>query len=305
MRHAALISAAVLLPLVAQAGYRASSFKKDNRMGDNYWNARAALDGDVKSCWMVDPEHENKGEWLEIDIPKSTVDKLSVVIGWADSEETFQDYSRLKSVRLEVTDEATGNVALEKTVQFEDRIGAQEIELDNTAVGGEFSGGKVKLTVLEVYEGQDFPSLAVSEVLVKLVPEEVYTALIAEPAAEAGHPASNLVDQDARTFWVGEGADIAFTVEASGFGVSGLSFTSGPNGYTRPKTLEITANDRPYRMVLENKAGAQTLSLPTLQGFTGSMWGQIGVKVIDTWEGGNGKIALSEVRLQATSFDGI
>lgn len=306
MRRALLAVSLLALPAAALAGYRASSYKVDTRKGDNYWNARAALDHNPATAWMIDPEHEAKGEWLEIDLPKSTVNGVRLISGFAESEERFRDHSRLKTVRVEVIDAEGGDhTVLDKTITLADVMTPQDFPLPATKVGGDFSGGKMKLTVVEIFEGQDYPALAVSEVRVGLAAEGAFTKLIAAPGAEAGHDGEALTDQNPKTFWVSNAPTAEFRLESPGFGVSGLTLTAGPNGYTRPKTLEITANEVPFQVVLENKPGAQTVELPGLQGFAGSMWGEIGVKILDAWEGGNGKIALSEVQLQSTNYDGI
>ena len=102
MRRSALAVTLLLLPAVALAGFRASTFKKETKLGADTWNAASALDGKLESCWMVDPESENVGEWFEVDVPKSTVDKLGLVIGWQRDDKTFKDYGRVKTVRVSI-----------------------------------------------------------------------------------------------------------------------------------------------------------------------------------------------------------
>ena len=165
MRSFALLPL-LLLPALASAGYEASSFKKESNLGKNYWNAASALDSKMDTCWMVDPEQNNNGQWIALDTPAGTIDKISVVIGWMKNDETFGDYARLKVVKIEVFDNAAGSLKLlaESTQTFEDKPGWQVIDLPDTKVGGEVSGGRVKFTVVDTFPGKDFPHLAVSEV---------------------------------------------------------------------------------------------------------------------------------------------
>ena len=56
----------------------------------------------MKTCWQIDAESEQKGEWIEIDVPMSEVDKLSVAVGWNADKTSYTDYGRIKTVRVEV-----------------------------------------------------------------------------------------------------------------------------------------------------------------------------------------------------------
>ena len=51
---ATLLALGVATP--AFAGFEASSFKSESKLGKNYWNAGAALDMRSETCWQVDPE---------------------------------------------------------------------------------------------------------------------------------------------------------------------------------------------------------------------------------------------------------
>src|SRR5688500_17883765 len=96
------LAALLLVPSLALAGYSASSFKRESKLGANTWNAEAALDGKPETAWMIDPEDENGGQWIELDLPTSTIDKLAIVNGWDKSEDIFFDYPRLKTAKVEM-----------------------------------------------------------------------------------------------------------------------------------------------------------------------------------------------------------
>ena len=100
----------------ASAGATVSSFKKDSRRGANYWNAGSAIDGKIETAWMVTGESENIGEWIMIDGPSGacSLDKISMINGYAKDDVTYKDYSRVKEVSIEVW-EYDANLDLKQT----------------------------------------------------------------------------------------------------------------------------------------------------------------------------------------------
>lgn len=316
MRRLAFVSL-VLLPAVALAsGFRASSFKKETRLGANYWNIASALDGKMDTCWMVDPESENVGEWFEVDVPRSEVDKLGLVIGWAKDEATFKDYARIKAVKVEMFGDAKAEDVKvgEATIAFEDKMGMQWIELPDTKVGGEITGGKVRVTVTEVYGGEDYPNLAVSELIVGLKEMDVPSTAIpfrTEPPSVAGHAAAMMTDNNPATFWSGTGDGLEFDIRPEGYGVSSLGIVPGPAGSARPKTVEITVSDITVSVTLpEPKAGEKPVptwvNLPSVVGYTGSAWGTIHIKLIDSYPGPKDpNVAIGELKLRYTAYEAL
>ena len=313
MRRALFLSALIAVPFVANAGYRVSS--EVQQRGNNAENhgASAALDSNPTTAWMVDPERDNVGSWIEIDVPKGEVDKIGFRIGWERSDEEWSDYPRIQTLKVEVFDEAASDSfapKLEHSVTFTDTKGMQVIDIPNVAVGNEFSGGRVRMTVVEVYEGQDYPNLAVSEALVYLAEIDAATTLDTPPSsAHEDHFPDALVDGNARTFWSSgpDGAADSFTVEATGFGVSSIGITAGPRTHKRPKTLEITANNITETVTMEENArGMVWFPVAPLTGFTGSGFDEVHVRVTETWPGSSvDELAIAEVALRATNYSGL
>ncbi|GDX83354.1 hypothetical protein LBMAG42_51650 [Deltaproteobacteria bacterium] len=185
-----------LFPLIAftftpaHAGVRVSAFQPENRKGTNYWNGGSAIDGKPETAWSVPGESANKGEWIELDIPKGNVEKIGVVAGWDKDEDSFKDYPRVKELRVEVYSIDHSQKAWlvgYESVNVADRRGLQIIPLAKTVVVGNDSvfGGTVRFIIEDVYEGDDYPNLRVSELAVYM--EEMDES----PAAtlEAGDPA--------------------------------------------------------------------------------------------------------------------
>lgn len=312
-RSYVLVAGLLLVPAVALGGFRASSFKKETKLGANYWNAASALDSNMATCWQVDPEAANEGQWFEVDLPRGAVDKLSVVIGWDESEKSFKDYARIKTARVEVfgSEEDEDARVLEQTVSFEDKRGWQTLDLTDTKVGGELHAGRVRVTVTEVYPGIDYPNLAVSEVLVRMkeldVGQESVKLKSPPDSIQEGHAAELLADGNAKTFWAAEKAgEHSFDVKADGFGVSSIGILPGPTSHGRPKTVEVIANNVAVRHTLADKAELQWFDLPSVVGYTGSAWGSVTVKVIDAYAGKSDPgVAIAEVSLRYTNFEGL
>lgn len=296
------------VPTLAWAGFEVSTYRKTSRSDSAEWNAGSALDSRLDTCWMVDPETPNEGQWIQVDVPTGEVDKISLVTGWTQSAETFTDYARVKAARIEIFDMGVGEPRLlaEQRVEFPDSSERQVIDLPDTRITGEILGGRVRLTVTEVYPGKDFPSLAVSEFLVHM--KEFDTTglrFTEEPATSAAdHAPAAMLDGNARTFWASADAKPAgFTIEAPRYGISSIGILPGARPYARPKTIEVQVGTNSRRFEVADRAEAQWFELPALVGYSGSLWGPITVQVIDTWEGTTPGVAIAEVKLKATNLE--
>ncbi len=301
------VMALVLASADAQAGSEASSFKKESRLGSNYWNAGSAMDSKPETCWQNDPEELVPGSWIAVETPKGTIDKLGVMIGWEKDDETFLDYARLKKALVEIYETGSGDPVKkgEAVVTFADKRGWQVVELPNTKVGGELlGGGRVKITVQEFYPGKDFPNLAVSEVRVQLKEFEAGTLRVTTPPASGN--GEKLVDGSTRTVWVGDEPSASFAIAAPGYGLSSLGVVQAGKTYARPKTITIKANGNEVTHELADKPGVkQSVLLPYIMGYTGGAWGDIQVDVSEVYPGSQEKLAIAEVSLMAGSIEEI
>jgi ribosomal protein S19 len=308
MRFAlAALTAALLLPMAAEAGYNVSSHKKESRAGGSKFNGGDALDSRPETAWMVDPEASNEGQWLELDVPVSKVDKISMIIGWAKSDDVFYDYARVKKARVEIFESQMDGLKplSEQIIELEDKKERQTIDLEDVQVAGEIFGGKVKITILEVYPGKDYPNLAVSEMLVHLGEFDATFNVVGASSSEADHGQDLLGDGNARTFWAsGEpGVGQSFVIEAPRFGVSSIGIAQGPKSYARPKDVTVSLGDMALSHVLEDKAGIQWVELPALIGYSGSGWGQVKVVIDSVYEGPTDHVAITDIKLNATNLE--
>lgn len=290
--------AGLLLPGLAHAtGFKVSSYQKDSR-NPGIYDAASALDGDPATAWKVDPEAENMaGQFIEVGIPASSVDKIGLMAGWEKDESTFKDYARIKKARVEVFQGDTKVGSAE--IDVKDQMGWQILDVPDMKVEG--AGGRVRITIEEVYSGQDFPNLAVSDVRIQLAEFPAGSIKVVEPASGT----EALVDKNPKTVWTG-GLDTTFGLTASGYGLASLGIQAGPPTGGRPKTIEVTANDNTQKVTLEDKQEMQWVMLPVLVGYTGSSWGRISVKVVDTYPGtavGGAAVGIAELALNGATIE--
>jgi hypothetical protein len=301
------LAAVIGIPAVVSAAPESSHFKPDNRQ-PNLWNVKSAIDGDLETAWQLPGDSPNSGEWVKIDVPAGTVDKIGIYPGWGQSEETFADHARVKKIDVEIFC-CTGDEKMASlyTGSFDvaDKAEMQLIDIPDTKLGNEMGfGGKVKLTVKEFYEGRDYPNLAVSELLV-VMGEYDAAAEISEITGEAdGHPRIDMQDDNPGTFWAGP-AESSITFEASGFGVSSVGIQPGPATHARPKRVKVTANDRSLETDLQNSGDLQFAQIPSIMGYTGSAWGDITVEILEVYPGSSSpEVAIAELKPKATNYDG-
>ena len=106
-----------------------------------------------------------------IELPKGEIDKIGIYPGWGKSEGTFADYARVKTLKVEVLcciDSTPMETVSTLEVTVQDAMEFQVIDVENVKLGNELFGGRIRLTVADTYSGQDYPNLAVSEVLIYL-----------------------------------------------------------------------------------------------------------------------------------------
>ena len=300
-----------LVPAVALAGATASKFKAEHRKGANYWNARSAIDGKLDTCWMVPGESPNRGEWIELDIPKATVDKIGMVVGWAQTEDTFQDYARIKTIKAEafsMNDRQELSPRGSTNATFQDDMAMQIIDIEDLQVGEDLFGGKLRISIADIYDGRDYPNLAVSELMVYLTEFDTklkapeFSDLSSTPAGP--NLAELALDEDAKTFFATAQEDGFIQVEASGFGVSTLGIQLGPKSHARPKKVKVTANNRELVHDLEDNTEVQWVMVPSITGYTGGAFGEIKVEFLEVYPGDDPNVAIAEVYGRATNYEG-
>lgn len=292
----------------AHAGAVVSDFKPESRLGANTYNAQAAIDGKPETVWQLPGESKNIGEYIIIDVPRATLDKIGMIIGWEADETRFFDYARVKTVKVEVSSK---NDAMELELvgsaeaTFEDKMGWQIVDIDDLSVDDAL-GGKVKLTITEVYPGKDYPNLAVGEVLLHMAEFDAAPKMVGISSEEDDHLSLDMFDDDDRTYWVGDTEGASVTLDAVGYSMSRVGLKAISKDYDRPKKVRITANRRATEVDLKDTLELQWIDIPAVVGFTGSAWGEITVEILEVYPGARyaGKTGLRELDAKATAFEG-
>lgn len=307
-----LVICAVLLSSFggdAWAGAKVSAFQKDSKLGANHWNGAAAIDGKLNTAWMVPGESDNRGEWIDIDVPQGDVDKVSIFPGFAKTEETFADYPRLKKVRVDIfalDDDQVPKQVGTVTLDIADKAELQEFDIPDAKIAAGLFGGKVRFTVLEIHDGADYPNLALGEVLVHLKEFEANVGLGEVSGESPGKGKDLMRDGNPKTAWAAPGTSGSITLTTNGFGLSSVGFVGAGKEYGRVKTVEITAGGLTTKSELLDKPDAQWARVPAFNGYTGGAFGgEIEVKILETWPGTKPELGISEIKARATTLESI
>jgi hypothetical protein len=285
----------------AWAGAKASHFKADSKKGANYWNANSAIDGKMDTAWMVPGESPNRGEWIELDVPKGEIDKIGIMAGWNRDEETYNDYPRVKQLRVDVydlDDDQNPKQIGTATVDVPDKHEWQILDIPDVKVGAEgLFGGKVRISVVDIYDGEDFPNLGLSELLIYLKEWDTDLKVASVSAGDAG-PAQDGNVKTVATFAAGT----EFTFEPGQLGIGSIGF-QGDKAFSKVKTVEVTQGGRTATTVLQDKPDLQWAAVPGFNGFTGGGLGAISVRIVDSYPGTKPEIGVAEIKVRATSRD--
>lgn len=293
----------------AEAGAVVSNNQKETRKGANYYAGNAALDGKNETAWLLPGDSENVGEYIILDIPRVNLDKLAIRTGWQKDEDTFQDYARVKKLSIEASwyNPTNDLVPAGKMVEVElkDEMGWQYIDFEDLIVEDGIEGGKVKITIKEVYAGKDYPQAAITDLVVHLGEFDAMPQ-IKEPSTEDEGSIAAVQDDNTRSSWIAPADNASFVVRGSGTMLSSLDMTFGPSSHARPKTLKLTVKNRVETVELPNSAGPHHVVLPATVGYTGT-WDKVKVEVVDVHPGKThaDKIAIAEIKGKATALDGL
>ena len=312
MKKSLLLAAVFLLPSIALAGATVSTFKKESRKGEKFYAGNAAIDGKLETAWIVPGESPNRGEWIQLDVPKGTIDKIAIYPGLGSSDEDWSDHPRVKKMKVEVIccqDDDFANVQGAAHFDIEDKQEMQVIDIDDLEVGNEFFGGKAKISVVDIYEGVDFPNVGVAEILVMMKEFDVVPMVTDSSEENPDHINMDMTDDNAKTFFATAGKGAHFTFNAEGAGLSSVIITPGPKGYDRIKKVKVTAdgNENFAKIVdvAEDHKGDIVLPVPAVYGYTGTVcWDGVKVEVLEVYPG-NGEIAIAEIKAKATYRDQI
>jgi len=127
--------------------------------GHQNYKADNLADDDPTTAWIEGKNEYGTGEFVEfMAFPYS---RWNILNGYQKDNITWENYSRVKKLRIFIE----GKPAFE--VVLEDKMGIQTFELPkNFKIDPDkiSTGTKIKMVILEVYEGKKFKDVAISEI---------------------------------------------------------------------------------------------------------------------------------------------
>jgi hypothetical protein len=125
----------------------------------NSYRATNLIDGDLATAWEEGAKGPGLGEWVRFEFSRPLViARIEIANGCQKDEERFQGNPRVKSMKVEYSNGETTLIDLADTTEPQSISGTDE------AVEW------VKLTVVSVYEGDQWEDTALSEVRVFELP---------------------------------------------------------------------------------------------------------------------------------------
>lgn len=121
----------------------------------NSYRATNLMDGDLATAWEEGADGPGLGEWVRFEFSRPLViARMEIANGCQKDDERFQGNPRVKSIKVEFSNGET------KLVDLADSTESQSIDAVDEAVEW------VKLTVVSVYDGDQWEDTALSEVRV-------------------------------------------------------------------------------------------------------------------------------------------
>lgn len=125
----------------------------------NTYSAEKLTDGDPTTAWAEGKADFGIGEYIEFKAFPLT--NWGILNGYQKDNTTWENYSRVKKMRIFIE----GKPAFE--VMLEDKMGIQTFQLpDNIKIDPQkiSTGTKIKMVILEIYEGKKSKDVAISEI---------------------------------------------------------------------------------------------------------------------------------------------
>ncbi|MEC7983961.1 MAG: discoidin domain-containing protein [Myxococcota bacterium] len=297
----------------AFAGAEASSFNKISTQGKFFWDAPAAVDGDTTTAWMLPAEadFETLDNWIQIGGPDepSKLSQIRVVNGYAKSDETFKDYIRVKTLKIEVWEE-NSKMELKPTGRFaevnlKDTKDVQDIVLDKPLEIKSVSGGKYRFTITALHKSgkEDFPNVALTELSIFLEDQDFFPIIQVEenPVEGKNDPNDLLMDRKSSTVWKAN-LNTKLSLDGGESLITRLSIASGRDKrYARPKKVKVSVGGRETIQELPDSTKPAWIWLPSITGYPGgSSWDTTYVEFVEVYPGSKyPEIIISEMGVRA------
>ena len=139
------------------------------------YSATNLIPPSLGSAWCEGVDGDGVGEWLDLSLKEQIAGKedlaIEIVPGYAKSGLLFLKNGRPRRIAVEVD-----GVAQETSLVLEDRAVVQSFTLKGSAK----LVGKIRLKILEVYEGKQYSDTCISEISVKRLPKAKWDESLAK-----------------------------------------------------------------------------------------------------------------------------
>ena len=135
------------------------------------------FDFDFNTTWVSRGKNNGIGEKIEIKLNKSPLSLIGLINGNMKDSNSYYDYSRVKKVRidLECVDYRDSTKTIKETNEIQlDDIKYSKINNDNfvkmVSIIRDYGDGltkvnKITITILDVYKGNKYPNICITEIL--------------------------------------------------------------------------------------------------------------------------------------------
>ena len=297
----------------AFAGAEVSSFNKISDQGKFFWDAPSAVDGDTGTAWMLpaDADFDTPDNWIQIDGPNepSKLTQIRAITGYAKSDDTFKDYVRIKTLKVEVLEynnkmelKPTGRFA---TVNLNDSKDVQDITLDKPLEIKSTSGGKYRFIVTALHKSgkEDFPNVALTELSIFLEDQELVPIIQVEENEIEGKndPNDLLLDLKKSTVWKGN-LNTKLSLEGGESSITRVALTLGRDKrYARPKKVKVSVGGRETIQEIPDSTKPVWIRLPSITGYPGgSSWDTTYIEFVEVYPGSKyPELTIAELSVRA------
>jgi len=132
-------------------------------IGTNNYSANLAHDFDLRTAWVEGANGYGIGDYLEYEIstieePTVKLTEIIVVNGYVKSLEAWNNNSRVKSMKMYVSDKPVAIINLEDTHAYQ-RINIEKYIPDNVYVM------TIRFEITDIYKGDKFSDTAITELI--------------------------------------------------------------------------------------------------------------------------------------------
>jgi hypothetical protein len=130
-----------------------------NMQGKNTYSADKLTDDNPTTAWVGGKPDYGIGEYMEfMAFPLST---WAVLNGYQKDNTTWENNSRAKKIRIFIESKPSFDVLLEDKMGIQTFRLPESIKIDPQKIS---TGTKIKIQILEVYEGKKYKDVAISEI---------------------------------------------------------------------------------------------------------------------------------------------